>query len=103
MADKVRLNGGPEETVSWIWLDPPARGQLKVEFYDFSELAQRMFGNDIAYLLTVDDMSRLLLVAGQDETSLIPWVSENFKSYFEIKRWLEDKEVAFSLEIDSWA
>jgi hypothetical protein len=34
---RVKLSGGPEKTVTWIWLDNNA--QLKVEFYDFSETA----------------------------------------------------------------
>src|SRR6266508_3228974 len=35
---KEKLSGGPDKTVKWIWLDP-AGGQLKVEYYDFSESA----------------------------------------------------------------
>ena len=56
MSDKVKLAGGPEKTVTWIWLE---NSQLKVEFYDFSDLAQRMFGNDIAYTITVEEMPKL--------------------------------------------
>lgn len=33
--DKIQLSGGPDKTVTWIWLDPVG-GQLKVEYYDFS-------------------------------------------------------------------
>ena len=100
---RVKLTGGPEKTVTWIWLDPETGGQLKVEFYDFSELAQRMFGNDIAYTITVDEMSKLFSLTKQSETSLIPWMTENFKSYFEIKKWLEENRIAFSIERESWA
>ena len=100
---RTKLSGGPEKTVTWIWLKLETGGQLKVEFYDFSELAQRMFGNDIAFTLTVREMARLLSLTGQDETSLVKWMAENFNSYFEIKHWLEEHEVAFSLEIEAWA
>ena len=100
---RVKLTGGPEKTVTWIWLDPETGGQLKVEFYDFSELAQRMFGNDIAYVLTVNEMTKLYSLAKQDETSLIQWMDENFKSYFSIKKWLEENGIDFSIERESWA
>jgi hypothetical protein len=100
---KVKLSGGPEKTVTWIWLDPETGSQLKVEFYDFSELAQSMFGNDIAYTLTTDELIKLFSLTRQDETSLIKWITENFQSYFGIKRWLEENEIEFSVEIESWA
>ena len=103
MNEKIELSGGPDKTVTWIWLDPETGGQLKVEHYDFSELAQQMFGNDIAYTITVDGMSKLLSLSHQDQASLIPWISENFKSYFDIKHWLEEKEIGFPVEIESWA
>ena len=103
MTQKIKLDGGPEKTVTWIWLDPETGGQLKIEFYDFSELAQRMFGNDIACTITVDEMTRLFTATKQSETSLIPWMSGNFNSYFGIKKWLEENEIGFSVERESWA
>ncbi len=39
---KVQLSG-PDKTVTWIWL-APAGGKLKVEYYDFSETAQKLLG-----------------------------------------------------------
>jgi hypothetical protein len=100
---RVKLTGGPEKTVTWIWLDRETGSQLKVEFYDFSENAQRMFGNDIAYTITVVEMSKLFSLTRQSETSLILWMAENFRSYFDIKKWLEENEVAFRIERESWA
>lgn len=102
MVEKVKLSGGLEKTVTWIWLDPVV-GQLKVEFYDFSETAQRMFGNDIAYTITVTEMKKLFEVAGQDESSLIAWIAEGFQSYFGIRRWLEENQIEFLIERESWA
>jgi hypothetical protein len=32
MPEKVKLAGGPEKTVTWIWLDSEAGGQLKLSF-----------------------------------------------------------------------
>jgi hypothetical protein len=100
MDEKVKLSGGPKKTVTWIWLE---EGQLKVEFYDFSETAERMFGNDIAYTLTVNEMTKLYCLAKQDESSLTQWVAEKFKSYFGIKQWLEENGIRFGKEVDPWA
>jgi hypothetical protein len=101
-AQKVKLSGGPDKTVTWIWLDP-AEGQLKVEYYDFSEAARRLFGNDIAYTITVDEMDKLLSTIHQEQASLIPWMAQYFKSYFGIKQWLEESKIGFRVEIESWA
>jgi hypothetical protein len=101
-AQKVQLSGGPDKTVTWIWLDPVG-GQLKVEYYDFSEAAQRLFGNDIAYTITVDEMDKLLSTSRQEQASLIPWMALYFKSYFGIKQWLEESKIDFRVEIESWA
>jgi hypothetical protein len=100
MAEKIKLTGGLDKTVTWVWLE---NNQLKVEFYDFSETAQSMFGNDIAYILTVNEMTKLYTLAKQDKTSLIQWMAENFRSYFEIKRWLEENRICFSKEVEPWA
>ena len=99
---KVKLSGGPDKTVTWIWLDPVG-GQLKVEYYDFSESAQKLFGNDIAYTMTVNEMEKLFSTVNQNETSLIPWMERYFKSYFGIKQWLEENKIGFSIERESWA
>jgi hypothetical protein len=98
---KVQLSGGPEKTVTWIWLDN--NGQVKVEYYDFGESAQRLFGNDIAYTITVNEMDKLLLTINQSESSVIPWMQQYFKSYFGIKKWLEENKIDFSIEVEGWA
>ncbi|KXK15994.1 MAG: hypothetical protein UZ14_CFX002000170 [Chloroflexi bacterium OLB14] len=100
MTAKIKLNGGLNKTVTWIWLD---NNQLKVEYYDFSEDAQNTFGNDIAYILTVNEMDKLFWVSNQNTDTLIAWLAENFQSYFEIKQWLEKNKIGFEKEIDSWA
>jgi hypothetical protein len=48
MTEKVKLAGGPKKTITWM-----EDGRLKIEFYDFSELAQNMFGNEVAYTLSI--------------------------------------------------
>jgi hypothetical protein len=101
-AQKVKLSGGPDKSTTWIWLDPE-EGLLKVEYYDFSEDAQRFFGNDIAYTITVDEMDKLLSSMPQEEPSLIPWMAKYFKGYFGIKQWLEESKIGFRVEIEGWA
>jgi hypothetical protein len=103
MTEKVQLTGGPDKSVTWISLDPETGGQLKVEYYDFSEPAQKFFGNDIAWTITVNDMDKLYSTVNQNETSLIPWMEGYFKSYFGIKQWLEEHEIDFSIKRESWA
>jgi hypothetical protein len=100
---RVKLTGGPEKTVTWIWLDPETGGQLKVEYYDFSEPAQKFFGNDIAWTITVHEMDKLFSTVNQNEASLIPWMEQYFKSYFGIKQWLEENGIGFSIERESRA
>jgi hypothetical protein len=100
MTGKTKLTGGPQKTVTWIWMED---GQLKVEYYDFSQEAQNMFGNDIAYTLKVKDMNRLFLITNQNESSLIEWMKGNFKNYFSIKNWLEENGIGFDKETESWA
>jgi len=100
MTQKIKLDGGPDKSVTWIWLES---GQLKVEYYDYSEPAQKFFGNDIARTITVHEMGKLFSIINQNETSLIPWMEQYFKSYFGIKQWLEENGVGFSIERESWA
>jgi hypothetical protein len=100
---KLKLSGGPDKTVTWIWLDPETGGQLKVEYYDFSESAQKLFGNDIAYTITVKEMDKLFSTVNQNETSIIQWMEQYFKSYFGVKQWLEENGIDFSVEIEGWA
>jgi hypothetical protein len=100
---KLKLSGGPDKTVTWIWLDPETGGQLKVEYYDFSESVQKLFGNDIAYTITVKEMDKLFSTVNQNETSIIQWMEQYFKSYFGVKQWLEENGIDFSVEIEGWA
>ena len=100
MTAKVKLTGGPDKSVTWIWLES---GQLKVEYYDFSEPANKFFSNDIAWTITINDMDKLYATVNQDETSLIPWMEQYFKSYFGIKQWLEEHGIDFGIERESWA
>lgn len=100
MTEKIKLPGGPDKTVTWIWLE---NDKLKIEYYDFSETAQKMFGNDIAYTITVENMEKLFSLSKQNARSLIRWLGQNFQNYFDIKQWLVENEIGFSAETESWA
>src|SRR6266508_5056876 len=94
---KVKLSGGPDKTATWIWLDP-AGGQLKVEYYDFSESAQKLFGNDIAYTITVNEIDKLFSTVNQNETSIIQWMEQYFKSYLALNNGLKKMELTLALQ-----
>ena len=98
--EKIKLKGDLEKTATWVWLED---GYLKVEYYDFSDTAQRMFGNDIAYTITVKEMHKLYSLSKQNEKSLIPWLVEKFKNYLEIEHWLKENGINFEIERESWA
>lgn len=100
MIEKVKLPGGPDKTATWIWLE---EGVLRVEYYDFSEAAQRLFGNDIAYTITVQEMDKLLSAVNQNEASLLPWMEAYFKSYFGVKQWLQENGIGFRVDVEGWA
>lgn len=97
---KIKLSGGPDKTVTWIWIEGE---QLKIEYYDFSEDAHRFFGNDIAYSITVHEMDKLLSTVNQSKSSIIPWMEQYFNSYFGIKKWLEENGIDFVMLIEGWA
>jgi hypothetical protein len=97
---KLKLPGGPDKSATWVWLEA---GELKVEIYDFSETAHTLFGNDIAHTITVSEMKKLYSTINKDETTLVPWMAQYFKSYFEIKEWLEENRIEFRIERESWA
>jgi hypothetical protein len=62
-----------------------------------------LFGNDIAYTITVDEMDKLISTTHQEEALLIPWMAHYFKSYFAIIQWLEESKIGFRVEFESWA
>lgn len=100
MIKKVKLSSAPDKTATWIWLED---GELKVEYYDFSKQAHTFFGNDIAWIITVSDMEKLFSIVNKEEATLISWMEGNFKSYFDIKQWLEENGIEFRIKRESWA
>jgi hypothetical protein len=88
--ERIRLSGGPDKTVTWAWLEDD--GSLVIEYYDHSEEGERFLGNDVAYILTIpaDEVPRFLLTL----------FSERFTSYFDVKAWLEAKEIPFTKRVE---
>lgn len=97
MIGKVTLTDGTNKTLTWSWLEDD---MLTIEYYDFSELAYYIFGNNVVYTLTVSETERLLFLTKRDQESLTKWLSDNFQNFFGVKRWLEDNKVSFCLQIE---
>lgn len=105
-AREVRLTGSPERTASWVRLQE--NGSLEAEFYDFSSTAEDHFGTDVAWILTceAEDVARLqsLLADGStDDRRLLSALQDRFRSYFELKRWLEGEAIPYDVRFDEWA
>ena len=101
---RVRLAGGPERTASWVILRTD--GGVTVEWYDHGEMAQRMFGNDIAHLVHVGsaDVPRLCALLGAAGADGLPAAMQaRFADYFAVKAWLDEHCIPYRQEHDSWA
>jgi hypothetical protein len=115
----VKLKPNLEKTSSTAFIKPD--GSLIVEFYDFSDAAQDMFGNDVAYQLILSPDSKTGMLdrlgfevdltqfrAHSDRASDPDWllleiIESRFQSYFEIAEWLENHLVPFEKKFDAWA
>jgi hypothetical protein len=101
---RVQLSGGLEKTASWVILR--ADGGVTVEWYDYGEMAQRMFGNDIAHLVHVgpEDAPRLCALLGAADAEALPAAMQaRFADYFAAKAWLDEHAIPYEQEYDSWA
>lgn len=105
--ERVKLSGGPEQTVSSVWVDE--RRATIFEFFDFSPAAQEHFGNDIAITIVVDPLHRgaLAIALGLPETvrddALLAACASKFTSYFDVQPWLERNDIPFEKEFDARA
>jgi hypothetical protein len=110
---RVRLAGGPEHSATFASI--AGDGSLVVEFYDHSDQAEHMMGNDVAYLITIRTghkervLKRLLgaasiLVPGETADALLLMVlSERFESYFDVRDWLDANDLPFHKSFDGRA
>ena len=104
---RMRLKGGPEHTVSWVYLRDD--GSLIVEYFDHSEKAHECVGEDVAWLLTVDaaDKTRLLdLLLGSDASRgerdidqiLLQAMADRVDSYFDAQTWFDEHGIPYRKE-----
>jgi hypothetical protein len=108
--NKVKLRGKLKGTASWVEIK--ADGGLQLEFFDYSEDAQAIFGHDIAYLIQVSAEEKQQVLAylniHQDELAhldvlLLERIEERFVDYFECKEWLDAHGVSYQKEFDAMA
>ena len=104
---RVRLPGGPEQTISSVFVDE--RTALVFEFFDHSPAAQEHFGNDIAIMIVVaPEWRRALAIAlglpeDARDASVLAACAERFHSYFDVQPWLERNGIPFEKEFESQA
>jgi hypothetical protein len=101
---RLRLSGGLAKTASWVILR--ADGGVTVEWYDYSEEAQQVWGNDVAYLVHVDagDAPQLCALLGAADADALPAAMQaRFADYFAAKAWLDEHAIPYRQEFDSWA
>jgi hypothetical protein len=108
--ERIKLKNSLPSTAEWIYFD--AEGNFVAEYYDHSEDAHNAFGSDIAYLVKVgpSDLAMLLReLQGKDaanpdrEEVILHLIEERFAGYFQIVKWLEEKQIPFSKVVDDWA
>jgi hypothetical protein len=109
---RVKLKGVLENTTTSVEIMDD--GSMVIEFYDFSKEAESSFGNDVAYILTVNCSEKekvLLRLAKKQEMTdnldkdkiLLRLMEEQFKDYFEIQEWLQANGIEYRKSFDPWA
>lgn len=100
---RVKLEGVLERTSSTIEICKD--GSIKVEFYDFSDDAERMMGGDVCLCILVAPLekSRLLeLLASEAKRDvdvdglLLSGMKARFHSYFDVKQWFDDQSIPYT-------
>jgi hypothetical protein len=108
--NKVKLRGKLKGTASWVEIKP--NGGLQLEFFDYSEDAQAIFGHDIAYLIQVSEQEKSQVMAflnihenelAHPDVLLLERIEESFEDYFECKEWLDAHGVSYQKEFDAMA
>ena len=94
---RVRLPGGPEQTISSVFVD------------EQTALVFEFFGNDIAIMIVVaPEWRRALAIAlglpeDARDASVLAACAERFHSYFDVQPWLERNGIPFEKEFESQA
>jgi hypothetical protein len=111
---RVNLKGVLQRTATWVEIADD--GTLIVEFFDFSDAAQGMFGGDVAYLTKVSPDDKLLMLAAlladaaasasgdaDSDDRLLRLIAEKFVTYFQVREWLQKKGIPYHAEFDGRA
>jgi hypothetical protein len=106
----VKLKGTPDRSASWIRILDD--GRVEMELYDFSALADSMFGNDVAWMYHIDvsQKPRLRALLEQrtgrpvpDDQAMLDAFAASFSEVMQVRDWLRTEGVPFDEEFDSWA
>ncbi len=113
-APSIRLQGPWEKTAGWARVLED--GRIELELYDFSDKAQATFGNDVAWMYSIEAsekpriieaLSRLAGAASLDpeatDDALLHALAENFSDVLAIREWLKKESIPFQVVFDSWA
>jgi hypothetical protein len=108
---KRKLKGGLKGAASWVSIKED--GSLEVETFDYSDGANSSFGNDVAFMVTVDPEHFPALLERLEWkgeypgevglAGLLEAVQQRFSNYFDFKDWLGKQGIPFSTQFDSRA
>ena len=105
VSHRIKLRGRLVKTASSAYIGDT--GELCVEIFDFSDEAQKVFGNDVAYTVSIHDKAALRQLLGlhadAKDVDIVDRVATQFEDYYAVKRWLEASGVAFDETFESWA
>jgi hypothetical protein len=107
--NRVRLTGGLERTASSAYVN--TEGGIVVECFDFSQDAHDFFGNDVAFSLTIDAELKTAVLEGLGiahpdddvDAAILSALADRFASYYAVKQWLEEQQIAFSTAFEPHA
>ena len=107
---EVRLKGILEKTASWARVLND--GRVELEYYDYSSSAQDWFGNDVAwmYRIAASEKPRMFTLLSiqtgkpvADDQAMLDALAAGFGDVKLVRDWLQDNQVPFQEEFDSWA
>ncbi|MCW3095811.1 MAG: hypothetical protein JWL77_1429 [Chthonomonadaceae bacterium] len=106
--ERLELSNSLPHTTTWVYIGED--GRLTIEWYDYSEEADRWMGGDVAFLLYVGYAGKQQMWSLLGDTAsppedrrddmLLQLLHRRFGSYHEVKSWLTDNNVPFEAEFD---
>lgn len=108
--DAVTLAGSLPGRSTFVYGGPGE--SLVIELYDHSPEAESSFGNDVAFLIHVASehkprVAALLRGSGPPavvgDSELFELMRDRFRSFYEVKGWLDANAIPYRQEFDGWA